>query len=45
MDSKEKEVKAEEETPRPALIVVWVNGEQVLMPADSIYIPYFAREK
>jgi hypothetical protein len=26
------------------LIVIYVNGEQVLAPVDCIYVPYFARE-
>jgi hypothetical protein len=26
------------------MIVIYVDGEEILMPADSIYIPYFARE-
>lgn len=27
------------------VIIIYVNGEQVLMPADCIYVPYFAREE
>lgn len=26
-------------------IIIYVNGEQVLAPADCIYVPYFAREE
>jgi hypothetical protein len=33
------------EAPAMQMIVVWVDGVQVLMPADSIYIPYFARNE
>jgi len=27
------------------IIIIYVDGEQVLAPADCIYIPYFAREE
>ena len=26
------------------MIVIYVDGEEILMPVDSIYIPCFARE-
>jgi len=31
--------------PEPVMIIIWVDGYQTAIPADKIYIPFFAREK
>jgi len=29
----------------PVMVIIWVDGIQTSAPEDSIYIPFFAREK